>query len=167
MRFRGTLRLLFQPKAIERYLNSCGVLIKEFKDFAESVTEKVKAAAYRAAAEARRPTEYLRDSKLSKEDYARQIALADGIKEGLIVLFSAKEPCYSYSIRGDRTTKKLHVVIEPRVCTHFYHYCMHANFGLMHVRVQSWFPFTVEICLNRRQWLARQMESSRIRLRAG
>jgi hypothetical protein len=39
---------------------------------------------------------------------------------------------------------------------------MHADFGLMHVRVQSWFPFTVEICLNGREWLARQMSRAGI-----
>jgi hypothetical protein len=130
---------------MERYLCSCGVLIKGFKEFALSVTAKVKAAAYGAAAQAKRPAQYLVDAKLSKEDYARQIALEDGIKEGLVVLLSAKEPCYSYSVRGDRASQKLHLVIEPRVCTHFYHYYMHAEFGLMHVRVQSWFPFTVEV----------------------
>jgi hypothetical protein len=105
---------------MERYLCSCGVLIKEFKHFAESMTAKVKAAAYRGAAAAKRPAQYLSSPKLSKEQYARQIALEDRIKEGLIVLFSAKEPCYSYSVRGDRTRKEIHLVIEPRMCTHFY-----------------------------------------------
>jgi hypothetical protein len=162
IRFRGTLRLLFQPAAMERYLCSCGVLIKEFKHFAESVTAKVKAAAYRAAAAAKRPVEYLSSPKLSKEDYARQIALENGINEGLIAIFSAKEPCYSYSVRGNRVSKEIHLVIEPRMCTHFYHYFMHADFGLMHVRVQSWFPFTVEVCLNGREWLARQMDRAGI-----
>lgn len=147
---------------MERYLCSCGVLIKGFKEFALRVTAKVKEAAYRAAEQAKRPAQYLADSKLSKEDFARQIALEDRIKEGLIVLLSAKEPCYSYSVRGDRATKKLRLVIEPRMCTHFYHYFMHADFGLMHVRVQSWFPFTVEICLNGREWLARQMDRAAI-----
>ncbi len=121
---------------MERYLCSCGVLIKEFKHFAESVTAKVKAAAYLAATAAKRPVEYLRSPKLSKEDYARQIALEKGIKEGLIVLFSANEPCYSYSVRGDRASKEIHLVIGPRMCTHFYHYFMHADFGLMHVRLE-------------------------------
>lgn len=162
VRFRGTLRLLFQPAAMERYLNSCGVLIKEFKNFAESITAKVKAAAYRAAALAGRPMQYLADSQLSKEDYARQIALGNGLGEGLIAVFSALEPCYSYSVRGDRASKQIHLVIEPRRCTHFYHYFMHPDFGLMHVRVQSWFPFTVEICLNGREWLARQMDRAGI-----
>jgi hypothetical protein len=157
IRFRGTLRLLFQPRAMERYLCSCGVLIKEFKHFAESVTAKVKAATYRIAAAAQRPVEYLSSPKLSKEAYARQIALQNGISQGLIALFSAKEPCYSYSVRGDRASQGIHLVIEPRMCTHFYHYFVHAGFGFMHVRVQSWFPFTVEVCLNGREWLARQM----------
>jgi hypothetical protein len=49
------------------------------------------------------------------------------------------------------------------MCTHFYHYFMHADFGLMHVRVQSWFPFTVEVCLNGREWLARQMDRAGLR----
>jgi hypothetical protein len=158
VRLRGTLRLLFQAAAMERYLSSCGVLIKEFKSFAEGVTARVKAVAYEAASRAGRPAEYLRNPELSKEDYARQIAQRDGIKEGLIALFSAVEPCYSYSVRGDRVSKEIHLVVEPRKCTHFYHYLMHPDFGLMHMRVQSWFPFTVEVCLNGREWLARQMD---------
>jgi len=26
----------------------------------------------------------------------------------------------------------------------------------MHARVQTWFPFTIQICLNGREWLAQQ-----------
>ena len=33
----------------------------------------------------------------------------------------------------------------------------HPTFGLCHVRVQTWLPFTVEVWLNGREWLARQM----------
>ena len=32
----------------------------------------------------------------------------------------------------------------------------------MYVRVQSWFPFTVDICLNARHWLARQLTQAGI-----
>ena len=35
----------------------------------------------------------------------------------------------------------------------------------MHVRVQTWFPFTVDICLNGRQWLAHQMDQAGIAYR--
>jgi hypothetical protein len=32
----------------------------------------------------------------------------------------------------------------------------------MHVRTQSWFPFNVHVCLNGREWLARQMDAAGI-----
>jgi hypothetical protein len=162
IRFRGTLRVLYQPGIMEQYLGYCGVLIKNFKSFAESTTAKVKAAAYRAAALAGRPLEYLPNAALSKEELARELARRDKIKQGLIAIFTAVEPCLSYSLRGDQKTKQIKLVLEPRKCTHFYHYYLDEQFGLLHVRVQSWFPFSVDLCLNAREWLARQMDSAGI-----
>ena len=45
-----------------------------------------------------------------------------------------------------------------RKCLHLYHYFIHPVFGFMHARIQTWFPFSVQICLNGREWLARQMD---------
>ena len=165
IRFRAVLRLLFKPLEMDFYLSRCGVLIKDFKVFAEELTGRVKAVACQAACAAGRPVQYLADSQVSKEELARQIAHRDGIREGLIALFSAVEPCYSFSVRGDRASREIHLVLEPRKCTHLYHYYMHQDFGLTHVRVQSWFPFTVSICLNGRNWLARQMDRAGIEYR--
>ena len=162
IRFRATLRVLYQPSMMDRYLGYCGVKIQDFKTFAESTTAKVKAAAYRAAALARRPLEYLRNPGLCKEDLARELVQRDKIKEGLIAIFTAVEPCLSYSVRGDHETKKAKLVLETRKCTHFYHYYLHPQFGQLNVRVQSWFPFSVDVCLNARQWLARQMDTAGI-----
>jgi hypothetical protein len=158
LRFRATLRLLFVPAKMEAYLSACHVLIKNFKTFAEATTAKVKALAYAAARAAGRPDLYLASPEISKEDKAREIARADHIGEGLIALFSATEPCLSYSVRGDPKTKQIHLVLETRKCTHLYHYFMHSDFGLVSARVQTWFPFTVDVCLNGREWLARQMD---------
>jgi hypothetical protein len=47
IRFRGVLRLLFKPLEMDFYLSRCGVLIKDFKAFAEELTRRVRAAAYR------------------------------------------------------------------------------------------------------------------------
>jgi hypothetical protein len=158
VRFRATLRLLFQPAAMEVYLQACGVLIKHFKPFAEKITQRIRHAAWHAAEAAGRPVRYLSSPHISKEELARQIAREDGIASGLIAVFSAVEPCLSYTVRGDRETKEIHLVLENRKCTHLYHYYQHPDFGLMHVRVQTWFPFTVDVCLNGREWLARQMD---------
>jgi len=163
LRFRGTLRMLFEPSVMEVYLLRWNVLIKHFKTFAESITGRVKTAAYQAAQSAGRPLRYLSTPDVSKEDLARQIAQQDRVRSGLIVVFSAVEPCLSYSVRGDRQTQKIHLVLETRKCTHFYHYYQHPEMGLCHVRVQSWFPFTVDVCLNGREWLARQMDQAGLR----
>src|SRR5258707_12225572 len=52
--------------------------------------------------------------------------------------------------------------MESAKCTHLYHYYQHPEIGLMHIRVQSWFPFSVDVCINGRQWLARQMDRAGI-----
>src|SRR6266542_5188601 len=160
--FRGSLRLLFQPNSMESYLATCGVLIKDFGSFSQKITKRVKALAYEAAEQQGRPARYLNGADISKEELARQIAAQDGIKSGLIALITAVEPCWSYAVRGDRQSKEIHLVMEKRKCTHLYHYYMHPQFGLMHVRVQSWFPFSVTVCLNGREWLARQMDQAGI-----
>lgn len=152
--------MLFQPEIFELYLSRQGVLVKDFKEFALMMTARVKEMAMGAAGAAGRPMHYLTRSAQSKEDLAREIAHKDRIKEGLIAVFSAVEPCTSYTVRGNRETKKLDLVLQPSRCTHLYHYFLHPQFGLLHVRVQTWFPFTVDICLNGRQWLARQMSEA-------
>jgi hypothetical protein len=43
-----------------------------------------------------------------------------------------------------------------------YFYLQHRQFGLMHVRLQTWLPFTAHVCLNGRDWLARQLRQAGI-----
>jgi hypothetical protein len=145
---------------MEAYLNACRVLIKDFGTFAHALTARIKAAAYASAEQAGRPFQYLSKSQISKEALARQLAHADNLNSGLIAIFSALENCLSYSVRGDRHLKEIHMVLEPRECLHLYHYFLHEELGLCHVRVQTWFPFTVDLCLNGRDRLARQMDAA-------
>jgi len=48
-------------------------------------------------------------------------------------------------------TKHIHRVLEIRKGTHFGPYFPHADFGPVSVRVQTWFPFTGDVCLNGRE----------------
>ncbi len=162
LRFRATLRLLHVPRGMAAYLNASRVLLKDFKAHAEATTERIRTTAFAAARAAGRPIHNLNSPQISKEDFARQIARTDGITDGLIALFTATEACRSYSVRGNRAAKKLELVLEPRRCQHLYHYFQHADFGQVHVRVQTWFPFSVDVCFNGREWLARQMDRSGI-----
>jgi hypothetical protein len=62
----------------------------------------------------------------------------------------------------DRSKKRL--VLEPRYrkCLHLYHYHRHERLGLMHVRLQTWLPFGVRVCLNGREWLCRELDRAGI-----
>jgi hypothetical protein len=68
------------------------------------------------------------------------------------------ESCRTYFLCGNRQTKKLEFKLQTGKCQHFYFYHLHREFGLMHLRLQSWFPFLIQICINGREWLRRQMD---------
>ena len=50
-----------------------------------------------------------------------------------------------------------------RKCKFIYHYWIDPSFGFMSARVQTWFPFSLQVCINGREWLARQMDKVRMR----
>jgi len=54
--------------------------------------------------------------------------------------------------------KKLELRYGPAKCLHQYHYLLDPQLGFLNVRLQTWFPFTMHVCLNGREWLARQMD---------
>jgi hypothetical protein len=104
----------------------------------------------------------LASSSTNKEEIARAIAEADGIKEGLICILTAVEQCQSFEIVRDRAAKELRIEPRHRKCLFLYHYQVHPRFGFMHARIQTWFPFAIQICLNGREWLARSMNAAGI-----
>ncbi len=83
----------------------------------------------------------------------------DHITEGLVCVLAAVEPCKSFLVKGNAETHKLEVVRAPRKCLHFYFYYLDREFGLMHVRLQSWFPFEIQVWMDGREWLSRKLES--------
>lgn len=162
MRFKGHLTGFFPDGAFARFLASQDILLKDFGKYVKQATETLKAQAQNSE-ESGRPFIYLRSattkaSGRSKEDLARAIAADDRITEGLICVFSVLETCTSFDVRGNRETHKLEVVRRQRKCLHFYFYYIDPEFGFMHVRLQSWFPFEIQICINAREWLARRLD---------
>jgi hypothetical protein len=152
--FKGTLRQLAVKNMFARFLSTAGVLLKDFGGYVEGKSKQLKEASVTEARKSGRPVVYLASAKTSKEDAARQIAKRDGIKMGLICILSTVEPCITYEIRRDRKARKL--VLEParRKCLHLYHYWIDPTFGFMSGRIQTWFPFSIQVCLNGREWLA-------------
>lgn len=158
IRFRGTRRFLANVAGMMNFLWHRQVLLKDFKAFAGDISAEVRQAAENEAVKQGRPIEYLHNSVMDKEAWARKIGKRDGIQQGLIGVLKAVECCWSYEVGPNRAEKKLELRGKPSKCLHYYHYFMDPEVGLTYVRLQTWFPFTVHMGMNGREWLARQMD---------
>src|SRR5712692_1468606 len=156
--FRGTLRSISYAKGMMNYLWAQQVRLTEFGGHVQRVSEGLKQVC-RARAEALgRPVKYLVSAGESKEEVAREIAAREKIREGLVCVLSCVEPCRTFEVYRNRETRKLELVSRTRKCLFLYHYWMHREFGFLNVRLQTWFPFSIQVCMNGREWLARQMD---------
>lgn len=156
--FRGTLRMLAYAEGMAAYLSRIGTLLKDFGDHAQAMTKQLIEASLERTEAAARPVKYLPSSKTRKDDYARQIAKEDGVTDGLICVLECVEPCRSFEIYRNREKKLLELVPRDRKCKFLYHYWIDRRFGFMSARVQTWFPFSLQVCMNGREWLARRMD---------
>ena len=140
---------------MEAFLWQKEVLLKDFKSFALSCSETIKEHAMAVAKKAARPYVYL-NRATRKEEQVEAIAARDGITQGLICVLATIEQCPSFQLRYGEKRPKL-VTAYPR-CLCIYFYFIDRVFGLMHVRLQTWFPFVIQVYLNGHEWLARQMD---------
>ena len=157
IRFFGTLRVLAAVRGLFSWLNEQHVLLKEFKGFALALTEQLKTSVEGVAVAANRKIEYLASSQLSKEVLVQELLRRENIEQGVVCVFSCVEPCRSFEIRRDPVKQRLDLVPALRKCLHWYVYLVHPLWGLCHVRIQSWLPFTVHVCVNGREWLCRDL----------
>jgi len=158
MLFRGTLLSLCHQGGIDRFLSSQRVLCKDFGAFGLRLTSGLKTHVEQYVTEHKRPLIYLPSAQESKEEVACRIMERDQIKAGLICVLSCVEPCQAFDVRRNRERKEINVVLRERKCLHYYFYYLDAEFGLMHLRLQSWLPLTIQVCINGREYLARQMD---------
>jgi len=160
--FRASLRRLSQRFGMQNYLWAQRILYKDFAAHSEAVTARLEEASLRQAQQLGREIRYLNSAQVDKEEIARAIAARDHIKNGLICVLRSVDPCMSFEIHKNHATHKLEIGYRPRKCIHLYHYQIHPVFGFMHARIQTWFPFRVYVCLNGREWLARQMDQAKL-----
>jgi len=156
--FRGNLMGLCTVDGMMRYLSHVSVLLKHFSEHAKRATLWLRQGSIAEALRLGRPVQYLRSSQASKEGFARDIAQRDGIRDGLIAVLTCVEPIWSFRVHRDPTRKRLVLRPEMRKGLQFYHYWMHPDFGFMHGRIATWFPFQIQVCINGREWLARRMD---------
>src|SRR3989449_1362302 len=159
--FKGKLRQLYSPEGMHILLSANHVLRNDFKSYAAQVTASVLRASLVSQAKALGRFRYLNSSKADKEAVAREFAVEHRVSTGLVCVLQCLEPCWTF----DRVTRQDGVVVvhgEHGKCSHLYHYFIHPTFGWLYVRLQTWFPFEMQVGINGREWLARQMDRAKI-----
>ena len=168
--FRGSLRglnygywdsNLKAPVAVgmEQYLGHNQILFKNYLDHVKGVSQRVKQASEKGFQQQGRAVVFLRDSSLDKDEMARKIAAEKGVESGLVCALSIVEPSPSFEHRGT------HMVRRVRPCQVIYHYQIDPEVGWMYARLQTWFPFNIQVGINGREWLARQMDREGLKYR--
>ena len=159
---RGSLLAIVFPEGMKRLLRLKDILLKDFGRWAENMTKQLKEASCRAARDQNRPIVYLKSASTDKDEVARKIAAKDGITTGLVAILTCLEPCNSFDIHRNRQTHKLELVKDMRKGLAVYHYWIDPQLGWMNARIQSWLPFSIQVCINGREWLAQMLDKNGI-----
>jgi len=70
----------------------------------------------------------------------------EGIKKGLVCIFSVLEPCRTFSFKFEKG--RPFVQTAKRKCLFIYFYFMDRELGLIHVKLQTWFPMQIQVYPN-------------------
>lgn len=153
--FKGHLRGISFAEGVEKLMSRNRLCIKDFARFVQGHSDHLIQRAKDEAVRHHRPYQYLA-RRIRKDDEARRIAERDGISKGLVCVFAELETCSSFKIAYAQGRPRIQAA--PRKCVCVYYYFLHPELGLIHVRLQTWFPFVLQIAVNGHEWLAIQMQ---------
>jgi hypothetical protein len=159
--FRGHLRRLCYPQGLEGFLAYRNICRKDFGTFVEQWTELTKELSLQPAIKQGVHIEKGLLGKDAKDELARRILREKNHAVGPVCIFTATEPCTIWNAHRSRDLKRIVFDRRRGRCQHIYHYLNHEDLGLIHVRLQTWMPYEIQVYVNGREWLGRQM------LRAG
>lgn len=152
--FRGYLPLSY-AQGMSGFLYQQQVLLKEFKDYAPRIAERIKEHVKGLVEQAGAPYRHL-PTKERMEEQARQLAQEKGIREGIVCGFSQLETCRSYRFEGSASGPRLRA--DFRRCLVLYVFVRHAVLGLIHVKIHTWFPLTLQVYVNGHDFLAQKLD---------
>lgn len=132
---------------------------RNFKEVAPWFSGKRKDHAREFAAARPRPYTHL-TARAPLEEHARALAAQDGITDGLVGVYGINETCRTFRVRYQEGGPK--IGSDLRVGLVLYFYWMDREFGLRHVKLQTWLPFTMQVYVNGHEWLARKLRQQGI-----
>ena len=160
---KGRLPQLYSPDGMNCYAAANHVRRLDFKSHAKDVTRQVLAASLVEWAKAEGRFRYLAGGRDSKDAVAKEILQRHPVDAGVAAVLQCVEPCWTFDTKS--IDGRLTIRGAPGKCSALYHYYRHPVFGWMYVRLQTWFPFEVQIGINGREWLAHRMDREGLKYR--
>lgn len=124
------------------------------------VTEKFREAV-KAKAEAEAIPIYQFSHKERKDDVANQIRRQRRVRDGVVFIGVAQEKAQAFS--GKKIGSQFEFTRGKTVyVNHYYFYIDDADFGPLFLKVCSYAPWGIKLCLNGHEWAKRQLDRERI-----
>lgn len=157
--FQGMIRPIMYPEGAMGFFSRRRILFKDAKRWVVEQTERLVNAvedwSKRTCGEG---IAYLPSTNIRKEAEARRRQQDKNVTVGPVGVWSCVEACGSYRLVPAQGSPRLRYV-QTR-CKHLYTYLDHPDYGFMSIRMQTWFPYRIQIAVNGREWLARQLEKA-------
>jgi len=159
--FQGMIRPVMYPKGAMSFFQRRGIMFKDAKEWVTEHTRRLISAVDEwSKRECGEPIGYLPSTRIRKETVARRRQLEKGITVGPIGVWSCLEAGGSYRLMRAEGAPRLSY-FETR-CKHLYIYLDHQDYGFMSIRIQTWFPYRIQVAVNGREWLSRQLQQAGI-----
>lgn len=97
-----------------------------------------------------RPVKYLTSPSIKKEDEAKAFLQSDPAREGLICVLKTLEACRTAKVYGSDNGKLVVKTVNNK-CLHYCLCYLDREYGFMFVKIQSWFPFNIQVYMNGRE----------------
>jgi hypothetical protein len=96
-----------------------------------------------------------RTGQFRKDEWAQNLVREQHITEGLVGILCTLETCPPFALVPG--PKRPQFVSRSRQQRVLYYEFLDPQFGLIHVRLQTWLPFTIQVYVNGHEWLAQQL----------
>lgn len=158
---KGLIKPIAYSVGIQNFLSSKGVLNKDYKNWVqEQSNEIIQSALNYSREKCDQNIFYISSSNQRKEELVHKHQAENGIKEGLIGVWSCVESCSSFKSTFDANAGFPQLKHYNTRCKHLYFYYDHKDYGFMSIRLQTWAPYNIQIALNGREWLKRSLEKA-------
>jgi hypothetical protein len=106
------------------------------------------------------------ERKQRKDDIAAAVRASFTGKEGVYLIGVAQEKSNSFKANTNRNEATQHISVsysrQPVCVNHYYFYLVDEDFGPAFIKVCSYAPYGLRICINGHEWAKRQLEKEGI-----